>query len=60
MIILALLGLIFMFKSYGVVAVAVPFSLAIYLLELFVAMVQAYIFTMLSAVFIGMAVHQEH
>ena len=59
-IILALLGLIFMFKSYGVVAVAVPFSLAIYLLELFVAMVQAYIFTMLSAVFIGMAVHQEH
>jgi F-type H+-transporting ATPase subunit a len=59
-IILALLGLIFMFKAYAVAAVAVPFSLAIYVLELFVSLVQAYIFTMLSAVFIGMAVHQEH
>ncbi len=59
-IILALLGLIFLFKAYAVALVAVPFSLAIYLLEIFVALVQAYIFTMLSAVFIGMAVHQEH
>ncbi len=59
-IILALLGLIFMFKSYAVASVSVPFALAIYLLELFVSLVQAYIFTMLSAVFTGMAVHQEH
>lgn len=59
-IILALLGLIFLFKAYAVAAVAVPFSLAIYMLELFVALVQAYIFTMLSAVFIGLAVHQDH
>lgn len=59
-IILALLGLIFMFKSYAVAPVSVLFALAIYLLEIFVALVQAYIFTMLSAVFIGMAVHQDH
>ena len=59
-IILALLGLIFMFKSYAVAPVSVAFALAIYLLEIFVALVQAYIFTMLSAVFIGMAVHQDH
>jgi len=59
-IILAILGLIFFFKAYAVAAVAVPFTLAIYLLEIFVAMIQAYVFTMLSAVFIGMAVHQEH
>lgn len=59
-IILAILGLIFTFKAYAVAAVAVPFTLAIYLLECFVALVQAYVFTTLSAVFIGMAVHQEH
>ena len=59
-IILAILGLIFFFKAYAIALVAVPFTLAIYLLEIFVAMIQAYVFTMLSAVFIGMAVHQEH
>jgi F0F1-type ATP synthase membrane subunit a len=30
------------------------------LLEIFVSLVQAYIFTLLTAVFIGMAVHQDH
>ena len=59
-IIMAILGLIFFFKAYTIALVAVPFTLAIYLLEIFVAMIQAYVFTMLSAVFIGMAVHQEH
>ena len=59
-IILAILGLIFFFKMYAIALVAVPFTLAIYLLECFVALIQAYVFTMLSAVFIGMAVHQEH
>src|SRR2546425_598670 len=37
-----------------VAPVSVAFALGIYLLEIFVALVQAYIFTMLSAVFIGM------
>src|SRR5216683_2493546 len=40
-----------------VAPVSVAFALGIYLLELFVALVQAYIFTMLSAVFIGMTQH---
>jgi F-type H+-transporting ATPase subunit a len=35
--------------------VSVVFALAIYMLEIFVALVQAYIFTILSALFIGMA-----
>jgi F-type H+-transporting ATPase subunit a len=36
-------------------------ALGIFLLELFVALVQAYIFTMLSALFIGTAfAHQGH
>ena len=34
-------------------------AVAISLLELFVAFLQAYIFTFLSALFIGMAIHQH-
>lgn len=59
-IILSLLGLIFIMKSLLIAPVSIAFALAIYMLEIFVAFVQAYVFTLLSAVFIGMAVHQEH
>ncbi|AFN73520.1 F0F1 ATP synthase subunit A [Melioribacter roseus P3M-2] len=59
-VILALLGLIFILKTYIVVPVSVAFALFIYLLEILVALIQAYIFTMLSSLFIGMAYHQEH
>lgn len=59
-VILSLLGLIFIMKSLLIAPVSVAFALGIYLLEIFVAFVQAYVFTLLSAVFIGMAVHQEH
>jgi F-type H+-transporting ATPase subunit a len=34
--------------------------MAIYCLEIFVAFMQAYIFTMLSSVFIGLAMQHEH
>jgi F-type H+-transporting ATPase subunit a len=37
-----------------VAPVSVAFALGIFMLELFVGLVQAYVFTMLSAVFIGM------
>jgi F-type H+-transporting ATPase subunit a len=37
--------------------VSVPFAIGIYLLEIFVALVQSYIFTMLTSLFIGMAAH---
>jgi len=59
-VILSLLGLIFILKTLLVAPVSVAFAVGVNLLELFVALIQAYIFTMLSAVFIGMAVHQEH
>lgn len=59
-VILALLGLIFILQTYFVAPVSVAFALFIYLLEILVALIQAYIFTMLSSLFIGMAVHQEH
>lgn len=51
-VILAFLGLIFAI-SIWLVPISVGLALAIFLLELFVALVQAYIFTMLSALFIG-------
>lgn len=66
LVILSLIGLIFSFANifgpgvgYGVAPVSIAFSLFIYLLEILVAFIQAYIFTMLSALFIGMAV-EEH
>ncbi len=52
-VILALLGLIFVLESQWVAILSVPMALGIFLLEIFVALVQAYIFTMLSALFIG-------
>ena len=46
-----------LFISVWVAPVSVAFSLGIFLLELFVALVQAYVFTILSALFIGMTQH---
>ena len=40
--------------------VSIAFSLFIFLLELLVAFLQAYIFTMLTSLFIGMSVHVAH
>jgi len=59
-VILSLLGLIFALHSPFVALGSIPMALFIYALELFVAFVQAYIFTMLSALFIGFGlVHHE-
>ncbi len=58
-VILAFISLIFTL-GYVIIPVSIAFSLFIYLLELLVAFLQAYIFTMLSALFIGMAIEQEH
>lgn len=52
-VIFSLIGLIFAIGSPFVAIGSVPMALAIFMLELFVAFVQAYIFTMLSALFIG-------
>ncbi|HHE64680.1 MAG TPA: ATP synthase F0 subunit A, partial [Bacteroidetes bacterium] len=59
-VIFALLGLIIALGSIFVSPFAVGFAVFINLLELLVAFIQAYIFTMLSAVFIGMALNPEH
>ncbi len=59
-VILSLISLIFIFKTAAMSAVSVPFALFISVLELLVAFLQAFIFTMLSALFIGMAVQEHH
>jgi F-type H+-transporting ATPase subunit a len=60
-IIISLIGLIFIFKSLAIAPVSVAFALFIDVLECLVAFLQAYIFTMLTALFIGSAVadHNE-
>lgn len=58
-IILSLIGLIFIL-SYAGAVIAVPFALFIYCLEIFIALLQAYIFTMLATLYINMAMHQDH
>ena len=59
-IIISLVGLIFIFKSIYIAPVSVAFSLFIDILEVLVAFLQAYIFTMLSSLFIGAAVAVPH
>lgn len=56
----AFYALIFGLHSFIVVPVSISFLLFMTLLKLFVCLLQAYIFTMLSAFFIGMSVHQTH
>ncbi len=51
---------IVIFKNYAVSGLTVLAVVAASLLELLVAFLQAYIFTFLSAVFMGLAVHPEH
>jgi F-type H+-transporting ATPase subunit a len=56
-VILALLGLIFIFSSWAVAAGSVAFVVFMMLLELLVAFLQAYIFALLTSVFIGLMQH---
>lgn len=58
-IILSLLSFIFVFESFAVGVPAGAFVIVMMMLELFVALLQAYIFTLLTALFIGQAV-EEH
>ena len=59
-IVLSLISLIFIFKSFLVAPVSIAFVLFMYVLELLVAFLQAFIFTMLTALFIGTAVEEHH
>jgi F-type H+-transporting ATPase subunit a len=59
-VIIGLISLIFILQSVWVATISVPFTLFIYVLELLVCFIQAYIFTTLVSTFIGMSVHPAH
>ena len=58
-VIISLISLIFIFNTIWIAPVSVGFALFIDVIEVLVVFLQAYVFTILSALFIGMAV-QEH
>jgi len=59
-VIVSFISLIFILKTAWVATISVPFVLFIDLLEILIAFIQAYIFTMLTALFIGMSAHPAH
>jgi F-type H+-transporting ATPase subunit a len=62
-VIISLISLIFIFNTIWIAPVSVGFALFIDVIEVLVVFLQAYVFTILSALFIGMAVaehHEEH
>jgi F-type H+-transporting ATPase subunit a len=58
-IILSLISLIFIFESLWLAPASIFFSVFIYIIEVLVVAIQAYIFTMLTALYIGSAM-EEH
>jgi F-type H+-transporting ATPase subunit a len=63
----SIIGLIFVFSgifgdavAWGTSWIWILFALFIYIIKIVVSILQAYIFTMLSALFIGMAVAEHH
>lgn len=61
-LVLSLLGLIFMFANiglgkYAIAGASVGMVVAVFMLEIFVAFLQAYIFALLTSVFIGLIRH---
>lgn len=60
LVILSLLMLPFTYHSYGWGAFGVSLALVVNFLELLVAFLQAYVFVLLSAIFIGHSVNAEH
>lgn len=66
MIVLAFVSLIFIFGEispmlgYGTSVISVLFVIFMDMLELLVALIQAYVFTLLSALYFGMATEEHH
>ncbi len=60
LVIISLIGMIFFFRSYLIAPVPTAFAVGINMLELFVALLQAYIFTMLTSLFMGFGIQAGH
>lgn len=63
---LGFFALIFIFGEmsllggYGISFISVPFTVFLTLLEILVAFIQAYVFTLLSALYVGLALEEPH
>jgi F-type H+-transporting ATPase subunit a len=60
MVLATFLGLIVVFKNYGAAVASVAGVVAISFIELLVAFLQAYVFTLLSTLYIGLSTAPEH
>jgi F-type H+-transporting ATPase subunit a len=58
-VLFALLGLLFYFNTYILSLAIVPFSVFIYLLELLVAFIQAFVFTMLVSIYTSQSIGEH-
>ncbi len=59
-LILSIISLAFIFESLTIGVVGALFATVMNMLELFVAVLQAYVFTLLSALYFGQAVEEHH
>jgi F-type H+-transporting ATPase subunit a len=59
-VVLALVGLVFTFQNWAVTPLPLAMATAIMMLELMVAFLQAFIFTLLASVFIGLVRESHH
>ena len=59
-IILSIIGLTFIFQNLGIGIISASFAAVMNFLELFVAILQAYVFTLLSSIYFGQAVEEYH
>jgi len=59
-LVLSLICLVFVFNSLYIAPISIAFAVFIGAIELLVAFIQAFIFTILSALFIGMAIEEHH
>ena len=60
MIIATFIGLIIVFKSYGVAAASILCAVALSMLDILVAFIQAYVFAFLCTLYFGFAIEAEH
>jgi F-type H+-transporting ATPase subunit a len=61
MLILVMIGLIFIFSNLALAIIAIPVATAVYLFEVVIVVtIQAFVFALLSAIYIGGAIEPEH
>ena len=59
-VLLSFIGMTFIFQSYFVGILSSLFAVLLNIIELLVAVIQAYVFTMFSSFYIGLAIEEQH